>query len=197
MSLDDRSTLDILRAQVGALCRFFNVPELRLMSSSVREPLRFVKVDYLKNVAYVSDIYLKSLGDELVYAYNDIRPIVQNRRNMLIPGKLLTELSLEPVEKEQVQNALQVLSVTYRPLAQAVGLHILDRLTSGKLRELAIEIANLLRGQPDDNVIDAAKSIMFLLTELTPLVFSDIMTRMLIYIQEGYNRPKSHYRDST
>ncbi len=196
MSLDVRSTLSILRAQVSALCRFFNVSELKLVSSDVQEPLKLVKVDHMKDVVYVSEIYLKNLRDDLVYMYENIRPIVLSRRGIFMPGKLLIELTLEPVEKEQIQNALQVLSVTYRPLGQAVGLHILNRLTSGKLHELAMEIIDILRGQPDDNVVDAAKSIVFLLVELTSLTFSDIMTKMLVYIQECHERPKSYCRDS-
>ncbi len=183
--------LDFLRIQGVAICKFFNVNEPEIKEEPYSEDAKFVKVNIERGTISLTDVYIRNMEIEIKYALKKLQTIVNNYRNYIQGGIVLTNInSLPRYDREEISNIVQVLSISYRPYGGALGIYILNSLTENKLHDAAMCIVKLARAYQEVNIVDALKSLNFLLVELVPSIFSDLMSKMLTYV---YNS-KSHYR---
>ena len=87
--------------------------------------------------------------------------------------------------REFLKDYLDIFSISLRPLTSSVGLLIMYLLSNGEFKTYLTYIKNLIKRRDvfkDENLLDSIYSTIFMVSELLPSCFSELISRSLAYV---------------
>ncbi len=155
--------LCIIEQYITAICSIFKIRTPRIVVEEFVDKSP-TYVLYSENILLISRQYLENLKHEFYEACS----------------KIIRRMD----DRNYIDHILNILSISLRPLAASSGLYVVNEASRGNFRIFLQKISEIIKTRTflkDEYLIDSIYSTIFLISELIPTCFSDIMCRSLVY----------------